>query len=295
MQGAGRQKTEAQEAEGCSSRIGQSHKVRSPPRCHLIGVGAHGDGVRDGRVEVRIDDIALIPALEQIPGLVGTDPVGRQPVKDDVEAKAQAPPFTQDGNLVDRIFDRTANPEAGVRLGKIADQQRIVASGQEGIETDVVEAQIGGPGQPQLPIAGALKVIKTANGRRLQLQAPTRLPHPGRSDRGLQAPAHTLETAKAASGCEEMIAIRELVRLFDQLAGRSPLWLAMCRYLRTVRSMAAASGFPLLGFLSPFGSRAFSCVSAFHAAASVQYVTCRQRLAYVKIHRSEEGNARLAP
>src|SRR6185295_9337537 len=44
----------------------------------------------------------------------------------------------------------------------------------------------------------------------------------------------------------------------------------------------------------PFGSRAFSCVSAFHAAASVQYVTCRRRLAYVEIPQSEEGDARFA-
>jgi hypothetical protein len=212
-----------------------------------MGVGPYGDSVGDGTIEARIDDVALIPALEQIPGLVGTDPVGRQPVKDNVEAKAQAPPLTQVGHLLNRVFDRTAFPQAGVRLGKIADQQRIVVSSQEGIETDVVEAQIGGPGQPQLPVAVALKVIKIANAGRPQLQTPTRLPHPGRSGRGLQAPAHTLETAKPATGCEEMITIQDLSDdLINSRAGRHSGW---------------------------------QCT-----AASVQYVTCRQELAYVEFH-----------
>jgi hypothetical protein len=49
--------------------------------------------VCDGTVEARIDDIAFVPALEQIPRLVGAGPVKCQPVEDDVEAKAQATPF----------------------------------------------------------------------------------------------------------------------------------------------------------------------------------------------------------
>ncbi|HZB56508.1 MAG TPA: hypothetical protein VE527_22935 [Reyranella sp.] len=92
-QGTGRQKTEPQQAEGRCAGIGQSHKVRRPPRCDPVGVGSHCDGVCDGTVEARIDDIAFVSALEQIPGLVGAGPVKRQPVEDDVEAKAQATTF----------------------------------------------------------------------------------------------------------------------------------------------------------------------------------------------------------
>ena len=202
-QGTGRQKTEPQQAEGRCAGIGQSHKVRSPPGCDPVGVGPHRDGVCDGTVEARIDDIALISALEQIPGLVGAGAVERQPVEDDVEAKAQATPFAQRGDLMDRFFDRTADPQPGIRLGKIADQQRIVASRQEGIETHMVETQVGGSGQARLPIAVAVEIVDMANARRPHLQTPTRLSHPGRPGRGLQAPAHSLETAEPATGCEE--------------------------------------------------------------------------------------------
>ena len=132
-----------------------------------------------------------ISALEQIPGLVGTGPVERQPVEDDVEAKAQATTFAQRGYLMDRLFDRTADPQAGVRLGQIADQQRIVASRQEGTETHMVETQVGGSRQPRLPIAVAVEIVDMANARRPHLQTPTRLSHPGRPGRGLQAPAHS--------------------------------------------------------------------------------------------------------
>jgi hypothetical protein len=49
-----------------------------------------------------------------------------------------------------------------------------------------------------------------ANARRLQLQTPTRPSHPGRSGRGLQAPAHALQTVELASGCEQLIVIRAI-------------------------------------------------------------------------------------
>ena len=58
-QGTGRQKTEPQQAEGRCAGIGQSHKVRRPPGCDPVGVGPHRDGVCDGTVEARIDDIAF--------------------------------------------------------------------------------------------------------------------------------------------------------------------------------------------------------------------------------------------
>jgi hypothetical protein len=89
-----------------------------------------------------------------------------------------------------------------------------------------------------------------ANARRPHLQTPTRLSHPGRPGRGLQAPAHPLETAEAATGCKEKCGrFRACHRLISR-AGRHSGWPCGC-YLRTVRSMAAAFGFPLLGFLSP--------------------------------------------
>jgi hypothetical protein len=78
--------------------------------------------VRNGTVEARIDDIALISALEQIASFMGAGPVKRQPVKHDIETKAQAVLFTQGGHLVDRLFDRTTDPQSGIRLGEIADQ-----------------------------------------------------------------------------------------------------------------------------------------------------------------------------
>lgn len=56
-------------------------------------------------------------------------------------------------------------------------------------------------------------------------------------------------------------------RLLISRAGRHSGW-SCFSYLRTVRSRPLADGFPLLGLCSlPLGSRAFSCVSAFHAAA----------------------------
>ena len=61
--------------------------------------------MRNGTVEPRIDDIALISALEQISGLMGAGPVKRQPVKHDIKTKAQAVLFTQRGHLVDCPFD----------------------------------------------------------------------------------------------------------------------------------------------------------------------------------------------
>ena len=146
-QRTGREKTETQQTEGGCSGIGQSHKVRSPPGCDPVGVGPHRDGVCNGTVEARIDDIAFVSALEQIPGLVCGGPVERQPVEDDVEAKAQATTFAQRGYLMDCLFDRTADPQPGIRLGQIADQQRVVGSCQEGTETHMIETQIGGSGQ----------------------------------------------------------------------------------------------------------------------------------------------------
>jgi hypothetical protein len=160
--------------------------------------------VRDGAVESWIDDITLMAALEQIAGLMGAGPVERQPVEHDIETKAQAAPFTQRGYLMDRLFDRTADPQGRVWLGQIADQQRIVASRQEGIEADVSDAQVGRSSQPWLPITIAGEIVEMANARRVKLQTPTRLPHPGRSGRGLQAPAHPLTTAEPATGCEEL-------------------------------------------------------------------------------------------
>src|SRR4029453_15977336 len=180
---------------GRRSRIAQCHKVRSPPRCQPIGVRPYGDSVCDGTVEARIDDVALIAALEQIARLVGADAVGGQPVQDNVKGKAQATPLALDGYLMDRVFDRAAKSQAGVGLGKIADQQRIVTSREKGIEADMVEAQIGGPGQPLLPVTIAVEVVNIANARRLRLQTPTRLSHPGRSGRGLKAPTHLPVTA----------------------------------------------------------------------------------------------------
>jgi hypothetical protein len=78
--------------------------------------------VRNGTVEARIDDIALISALEQISGLMGAGPVKRQPVKHDIETETQAVLFTQRGHFLDRLVYRTADPQSGIRLGEIADQ-----------------------------------------------------------------------------------------------------------------------------------------------------------------------------
>jgi hypothetical protein len=166
--------------------------------------------VRDVAVEPWIDHIASISTSEQIPGLVGARSVEGQPVKNDIETKAQAAPLAQGGHPTDRVLGSAGDAEDGVRLGQIADQQRIVAPGQEGIEADVVQAEVGRSGEPQLPITIIAQIIKMADARRSQLQTPTRLSHPGRSGRGLQAPAHRVETAEPASGCERMIAIQGL-------------------------------------------------------------------------------------
>jgi hypothetical protein len=74
--------------------------------------------VRNGTVEPRIDDIALIPALEQVAGLMGTRPVRRQPVEHDIETKAQAASFAQGGYLVYGLVDRPTDPQTGAGLAR---------------------------------------------------------------------------------------------------------------------------------------------------------------------------------
>src|SRR5918993_4215761 len=84
-----------------------------------------------------------------------------------------------------------------------------------------------------------------------------------------------------------IIAIQLIYETIQYLAGRSPLRLAMW-LLPTHREVYGRCFRISAPWVSlPFGSRAFSCVSAFHAAASVQYVTRPRRLAYVEIPDSE--------
>src|SRR5215211_1125092 len=78
----------------------------------------------------------------------------------------------------------------------------------------------------------------------------------------------------------------------------------MCRYLRTVRSMAAASGFPLLGF-SPLSApaRLAACLHStpprvsnmLHAVGSLPTWKSPGKSTSSEATGSEEGDARLAP
>jgi hypothetical protein len=114
--------------------------------------------VADRTVEAWIDHVALVSALEQISGLVGGGAVKGQPVKHDIEAKAEAMLPTQRRQFMNRFFDRTAIAEGRARPGQIGDQQRIVAARQEGVEANIAKAQVGDPGEPSLPIV-ALRSI----------------------------------------------------------------------------------------------------------------------------------------
>ena len=145
-----------------------------------------------------------------------------------------------------------------MRPVEIEHEQRTVAARCKGIEADMVEAPSHNGGEPFLP-EGKRVVISNMKNAWQALHSRARLLNSCPRRRGLGIPAHRQKTNESRQGSKKRVTERKWSQWRKEKTrgpGATPAGHHCC-YLRTVRSMAAAIGFPLLGFLSPFGSRAF--------------------------------------
>jgi hypothetical protein len=126
-------------------------------------------------IKPRIDDIALVVTLEQMPGAMSRWTGGCEPVEDDVEAKTQAFLLAFPGNRTDGILGGPGETEVGVCAAKIADQQRCPTLRQKWIEAHMVDTKPCNLTEAPVPIC-AMDMI---NRRLPRPRLPMRLSHPG--------------------------------------------------------------------------------------------------------------------